>query len=530
MVGRDLGVTRRQIETADAVSQGMTAGLKTGIFTMRKHASRAALVGVTAFFSLPAALTAVSGDAWAQAQTNGTEVRIQQRAGLHAGEFVVAINKSQILRLDVPFTNISIGNPKIADVLPLTDRTMYILGKGLGSTSLTIFGRNRQLIAVADLVVTYDVESIKARLHELLPGEKLEVRSVGNSIVLGGYVSSAVAADRAVRVATRYAPGKVTNMMRVAAAQQVMLQVRFAEVRRSALKELGISLKGTTGNGNVFTTPSAGVGDFILGSGSAAATSFITGTLGLALGNLTLSALFDALETKGFSRTLAEPTLVSLSGDTASFLAGGEYPIQTVEDNSVKVTYKEFGISLAFTPTVLDRNRINLVVKPEVSTLDFDLLARAGTAALSGVSGIDSVSITQSGSPAPPLSTRRAHTTVELGDGQSFAIAGLISNEFDDSISQVPWLSNVPVLGALMRSTDFQRLETELVMVVTPYIVKPVSANQISLPTDKFLPPAEKDLFLLGQVRHDVPNVTPASGPGGRIGGGIAGAHGHIVE
>ncbi|MDH3242313.1 MAG: type II and III secretion system protein family protein, partial [Alphaproteobacteria bacterium] len=362
--------------------------------------------------------------------------------------------------------------------------------------------------------------------------------SVGNSIVLGGYVSSGAAADQAMQVASRFAPGKVTNMMRVAAAQQVMLQVRFAEVRRSALKELGISLKGTTGNGNVFTSPSAGVGDFTLGSGSAVATSFITGTLGLALGNLTLSALFDALETKGFSRTLAEPTLVALSGDTASFLAGGEYPIQTVEDNSVKVEYKEFGISLAFTPTVLDRNRINLVVRPEVSTLDFDLLARAGTAALTGAVEIGGdVTITQAGSPAPPLSTRRANTTVELGDGQSFAIAGLISNEFDDSISQVPWLGSVPVLGALMRSTDFQRLETELVMVVTPYIVKPVSRDAITLPTDKFIPPAEQDLFLMGKIRHEMPNVGRSMGGGGRISGrgtkssgGLAGAHGHIVE
>jgi pilus assembly protein CpaC len=531
------------IENTDAVRRDSAKPRNSRMTSAGARGMRAALLGLGALIALPVTGSVVSGEAWAQAPTNGngTEVRIQRRAGLHAGEFVVAINKSQILRLDVPFTNISIGNPKIADVLALTDRTMYILGKGLGSTSLTIFGRNRRLIAVADLVVTYDVESIKARLHELLPKEKLEVRSVGNSIVLGGYVSSGAAADQAMKVASRFAPGKVTNMMRVAAAQQVMLQVRFAEVRRSALKELGISLKGTvtgTGraSGNLFTSPNSGVGDFILGSGSTSATSFISGTLGLAIGNLTLSALFDALETKGFSRTLAEPTLVALSGDTASFLAGGEYPIQTVEEESVKVTYKEFGISLAFTPTVLDRNRINLVVRPEVSTLDFDLLARAGTAALSGVTGFDSIAITQSGSPAPPLSTRRANTTVELGDGQSFAIAGLISNEFDDSISQVPWLGSIPVLGALMRSTDFQRLETELVMVVTPYIVKPVSRDAITLPTDKFIPPAEQDVFLMGKIRQDVPNVGRSmsggriSARGSKTSGGLAGAHGHIVE
>lgn len=525
-------MTRQPIETAAAVRHGVTESPEFGIFAMCKQASRVAALGLAAFVSLPVAVTAVSGQAWAQGQSNGNghEVRIQRRSGLHAGEFIVPVNKSQILRLDQPFATISIGNPKIADVLALTDRTMYILGKGLGSTSLTIFGKNRRLIAVADLVVTYDLESIKARLHELMPSEKVEVRAVGNSVLLGGYVTSAAAADRAVQIAGRYAPGKVTNMMRVAAAQQVMLQVRFAEVRRSALKQLGISLGGNTGKTITFGGANSGVGSLTLGSGSAVANSFLSGTLGLAIGSFTLTTLFDALENKGFSRTLAEPTLVALSGDTASFLAGGEYPIQTVENDSVKVEYKEFGISLAFTPTVLDRNRINLVVKPEVSTLDFDLLAQAGTAALTGAAGVGgNVTITQSGSPPPPLSTRRADTTVELGDGQSFAIAGLISNDFDDSVAQVPWLANVPVLGALMRSTDFQRLETELVMVVTPYIVKPVSANQVVLPTDKFLPPAEKDLFGLGQIRHDLPNVTPG-GPGGRISGGIAGAHGHIVE
>ena len=177
---------------------------------------------------------------------------------------------------------------------------------------------------------------------------------------------------------------------------------------------------------------------------------------------------------------------------------------------------------------MIDRNRINLVISHEVSQLDFALAAKVG--ALGSVSDSTATGFRLQAAAIPPLSTRSASTTVELGDGQSFAIAGLIQNDFDDSVSQPPWLGSVPILGALFRSSDFQRLETELVMVVTPYIVKPVSADQIVLPTDKFLPPSEKDFFLLGKIRQDVLNVAPTSGPGGQIGGGIAGAHGHIVE
>lgn len=479
----------------------------------RVGGARWVLRGVAALAFAVLALS-LGADARAQAPRNGTEVRIQQGEGLHAGEFVVPINKSQILRLDVPFRDISVGNPGIADVLALTDRTMYILGKGLGATSLTIFGPRRQLIAVADIVVTYDIEAIKARLHELLPGEAIEVRSVGDSVILGGYVSDADKLEKAVSIASRFAPGKVSNMLRVRAAQQVMLQVRFAEVRRSALKRVGINLLALSKDGVTFGTIGSTGLDIGTGAGALGAAAvdpgFLRGILGLALGNYTLQMLFDALETKGFSRTLAEPTLVALSGEKASFLAGGEFPYQVIEDENVEIQFKPFGISLDFIPTVLDRNRISIVVNPEVSNLDFDT---------SQSLNID----------APAISTRRAATSVELGDGQSFAIAGLIQNDFDNNLQQVPWLGSVPILGALFRSSDFIRLETELVMVVTPYIVKPVS-GRISLPTDRFIPPSEKDFFLMGKIREGVPNVAPASGSGGQIIGGIAGPHGHIVE
>ncbi|MCZ6741159.1 MAG: type II and III secretion system protein family protein [Alphaproteobacteria bacterium] len=511
----------RTVETKAAATHSLAAFVGWGGPAKGKRALSFVLIGAAAFLACSFMATAFSSEAVAQASPGGTEVRVQKQVGVHAGEFIVAINKSQILKLDVPFTNISIGNPKIADVLALTDRTMYILGKGLGSTSLTIFGPKRKLIAVADLIVTYDIEGIKARLHELLPAEKLEVRTVGDSVFLGGYVSTASTADKAMKIASRFAPGKVTNLMRVAAAQQVMLQVRFAEVQRSAMKEISTSLavQNSAGSGVSFGGGGSGLSNFILGTGGAVALNTIEATLGLKIFGLSIQALFSALETKGFARTLAEPTLIALSGSTASFLAGGEYPIRTSDgDGNVNTTFKEFGVRLEFTPTVLDRNRINLVLTSEVSQLDFALAAKVGEE-----DGLEPTDI-------PPLSTRSTSTTVELGDGQSFAVAGLIQNDFDDSITQVPWLGSVPILGALFRSSDFIRQETELVMVVTPYIVKPVSADQIVLPTDKFLPPSEKDFFLLGKIRQDAPNVAPASGPGGQIGGGIAGAYGHIVE
>ena len=522
--GRDLGVINRTVESATAAAHLLAALVRRGGPAKGKRALSSVLIGAGAILAGSFMATAFSSEAVAQASRTTTEVRIQKRVGLHAGEFIVALNKSQILRLDVPFTNISIGNPKIADVLALTDRTMYILGKGLGSTSLTIFGPKRKLIAVADLIVTYDIEGIKSRLHEFLPAEKLEVRSVGDSVVLSGYVSTAAAADGAMKIASRFAPGKVTNMMRVAALQQVMLQVRFAEVQRSAVKAIatGLAIQNSAGSGVNFGVGGSGLSNIVLGSAALVDLSTISATLGIKVLGLSIQAIFSALETKGFARTLAEPTLIALSGTTASFLAGGEYPITTSDGDDIKTEFKEFGIFLEFTPTVLDRNRINLVIKSEVSQLDFNLAERVGNLENDGFK-VQPAAI-------PPLSTRTASTTVELGDGQSFAVAGLIQNDFDNSVTQVPWLGSIPILGALFRSSGYIRQETELVMVVTPFIVKPISADQIVLPTDKFLPPSEMDFFLMGKIRKEVPNVTPASGPGGRIGGGIAGAHGHIIE
>jgi len=432
----------------------------------------------------------------------------------HAGEFVVPINKSQVLRLDTPLKDLLVGNPEIADVLALTDRSIYVLGKSLGSTSLTLYGPNKSLIAVMDLVVSPDIEGLKARLFELMPSDNIEVRGVNGSVLLSGQASNTGNLTKALSLAADYAGGadNVNNLMTVAGSQQVLLHVKFAEVQRSLSKELGLNL-------NIVND------DFFFSTGE----SFLAGLTGFASGGVTsvslgggtdLTAIFDALEDKGVVKTLAEPSLIALSGDTASFLAGGEFPIpvaQNVDNGSSTITveFKQFGVSLAFTPTVLDDGLMNIVVSPEVSAIDPANSTRVNDLIV------------------PGLSVRRATTTVELRDGQSFSIAGLIQSDFQDSIRQFPWVGDIPVVGALFRSTKFERNETELVIIVTPRLVQPSVAGTLAAPTDHFVPPSDLDLFLFG--RPEAADSGTSEGQGGydlsaEAAGGLSGTYGHIIK
>jgi pilus assembly protein CpaC len=454
--------------------------------------------------------------------------------GQTAGEMVVPVNKSQTLRVDRSFSRALIGNPEIADIVPLTDRSLYVLGKKTGSTSLTIYDRQNQLVAVMDLVVGPDVQGLKRQLFDLLPNEQVGARVSNDSLVLSGTVASAAAVDRAVQIAETYAPGKVVNMMGVGSAQQVMLEVRFSEMNRNTARQLGINtafrnndgdILGGTGNDAVNTAlltdqlgrPVVDIAS-ILESFGVIATNF-------SIGNLNITGVLDALETKGLVTTLAEPNLVAMSGDTASFLAGGEFPIPVARNNSgddgvgtITIEFKEFGVSLAFTPTVLEDGLINLVVAPEVSSID------------------PNSSITLQGLVIPGLRTRRAKTTLELRDGQSFAIAGLIRNDFEDTVRQIPLLGSIPIIGTLFRSTGFRKQETELVIVVTPRLVRPTTPENIALPTDRVRPPSDADLFLFGRtdVTASKGELRPASTAGQVLGatkaGGIDGPHGHIVR
>jgi pilus assembly protein CpaC len=290
-------------------------------------------------------------------------------------------------------------------------------------------------------------------------------------------------------------------MLSIGASQQVMLEVRFSEVKRSALKQIGAgffvgndsgSFTGAIGGG-ASLTPDPGTGAGVLGLGSIV-DSFGVLTKRFGAFGLNFDAAFDALERQGAITTLAEPTLVALSGETATFLAGGEFPIPVAQDGgnnsrSITVEFKPFGVSLAFTPTVLADGVINMVVAPEVSSID------------------PSASITINGLRIPGLQTRRAKTVLELKDGQSFALAGLLRRDFQDTVRQFPLLGSIPIIGALFRSTNFQREETELVITVTPRLVRPVKSGELMLPTDRVKAPNDADLFLNGRTDTGVPQV-----------------------
>jgi len=454
---------------------------------------------------------------------------INEDDGRHAGQLDVPVNKSQVLRADRPFAKALIGNAEIADVLPLTGSSLYVLGKKVGTTSLTLYDARNTLIAVIDIAVGPDVVTLRRQLAELMPGEKIGARISNDSVVLTGIVSSAPAVERARQIAATYAGDKVVNMLSVGASQQVMLEVRFSEVARQASKQIGLnhSFLGnrTYGSvGNLAVDSTTGISDSILAGKPAPgikidglSEAFGVGTLSYTIGSLNLFSALDALERKGMVKTLAEPTLIALSGETASFLAGGEFPIPVLQGNGgggvgganggatggngITVEFKPFGVSLGFTPTVLDDGVINLVVTPEVSSID------------------PSASVTINGLVVPGLLTRRAKTTVELRDGQSFAIAGLLRNDFQDTVRQLPVLGSIPILGALFRSTGFQKQETELVIIVTPRLVRPMAAADARLPTDRVGDPHELDLFLMGRTDKAVginpldPNAPPPEKP-----------------
>jgi pilus assembly protein CpaC len=498
---------------------------------------------IASALTIAAAIAPAAGAQAQIARVTGTSENV------HAGQLAVAVHQSQVLRVDRPFAQALVGDDKIADVLPLTNQSLYVLGKRAGTTSLTVYDRNRNLLAVMDVVVGPDIVTLKRQLSELVPGEKIDVRLSNGAIVLTGVVSNGVAAQRAVQIAETYASGdaeggggggasaspnstgiqvsidtggsqgggagaeaagrgKVINLLSVGSTQQVMLEVRFSEMRRGAARQLGFN--------HAFLSNS---GDFQGGIGSnAPSTALLTNQNGVPTINLQgilesfgivgasyrfaglniLSAM-DALERNGVVTTLAEPTLIALSGETASFLAGGEFPIPVLQafgggagtgnnggGSGITIEFKPFGVGLAFTPTVLADGVISLVVAPEVSSID------------------PAASITVNGLTIPGLSVRRAKTTIELHDGQSFAMAGLLRRDFSSTVRRFPVLGSIPVIGTLFRSTGFQNDDTELVIIVTPRLVKPVSRESLQLPSERVLPPNEAELFLLGRTDSKV--------------------------
>ncbi|WP_420005435.1 type II and III secretion system protein family protein [Arenibacterium sp. LLYu02] len=398
----------------------------------------------------------------------------------------VPMNRAVVVEADVPFSELSIANPGIADISSLSDRTIYVLGKSPGLTTLTLLDASGRLITNVDVRVAADVSEFKERLQQILPNEKIEVRTANDGIVLSGNVSSAQRLQRALDLAERYAPDRVSNLMTVGGVQQVMLKVRFAEMQRSVSKSLGssVAFNGSRIGGETGTWldgANALTGTDITTKDGIAGASFI----GFDIGSVEFGVLLEALEEKGLVRTLAEPNLSALSGQEASFLAGGEYPVPVSQrEGVVTIDFKPFGIELNFVPRVVDADLINLELKAAVSEID------------------PNNSITLNGVTINAFSRRETATTVEMRDGESFAIAGLIEDNFLDNAAQVPWLGDVPILGALFRSADYERQQSELVIIVSAHLVTPTRGEALSLPTDRIRPPSEKNLFLFGKTER----------------------------
>ncbi|MDB5466593.1 MAG: pilus assembly protein CpaC [Phenylobacterium sp.] len=438
---------------------------------------------------------AVDAKPAASVKTDPTAVRlVTADSSGYGGQLALSVGGSRILRVNQSIGRVLVGDPKVADVIPLSDKTVYVLGKAAGSSSLTIMPTDNDArpIAAMDLRVGFDIDALKRGLADVMPGEEIAISAQGDGLVLSGTVSSSAVAARAAALADHYAPEKVVNLLGVRGPEQVMLSVHVAEVQRSALRQLGItSLQGSWNDlGQIISLPAL-----------TANPDSLVNILGLSkIGAVTVDGLFEALERKGYASTLAEPTLTALSGETAQFFAGGEFPIPVPQIQAgqtiIVVEYKQYGVSVGFTPTVYG-DSINLVVAPEVSALD-----RENSVQLQGFK-------------IPGLTTRRAKTTVELRNGQSFAIAGLIRRDFSDSMRGLPGAASLPIFGALFRSTAYQNNETEVVIIVTAHLAKPTERRNLILPTDARRAPNAGELFLLGATdRPKTPTApTPAEGP-----------------
>ena len=396
---------------------------------------------------------------------------------------------SRILETSESFKRASMANPKIADQIVLSPKQIYLTGLAVGTTTLTMWDKAGKVSSVFQVQVSPDVGRLKQQLHDLLPQEAdLKVLNSHDHITLAGNVSNAEAMTTALALAEPYAPEKVLNLLQVGGVQQVMMEVKIAEMQRGLLKRLGVN----------FNRQQLGHRDFSIGTlsdltsfepdGDTGLFNTIVGSLsnvalGFNIGTDAWSVALAMLKEHGLSRALAEPTLITESGQAAQFLVGGEFPVPVPSGLAqTSIQFKEFGIRLQFTPTVLSNEKISVVIAPEVSELDF------GNGLVSN------------GFQIPSLKSRKVNTVVELGDGQSFAIAGLLQDNIEETISKYPFLGEIPVLGALFRSTSFRKSETELIVIVTPHLVKPLDMAKQTLPTDYYLEPNDFELFFLGNL------------------------------
>jgi len=486
-------------------------------------------------------------------------------------ELVVPLYKSRVLSSTTGIERVSVGNPDVADILVLRARELYVLGKDLGTTNVLLWNDTDELIGSVSVEVTHDLDGLKRKLFELFPTEQIDVYAAQRSIVLSGSVSSVASMDAALQLARGYLAqigtavqeqafeqqqagsedrtgGQVINLMQVAGAQQVMLEVTVAEIARTELRSMEVKFNGinvgssrwnvgAVNGGATFPDATFLPGDvripifgeqapygpvideFMPNPLSINDTGFFASLL---TSNGLLNIALDAAKEQGLARILAEPTLTTLSGQEARFLSGGEFPIPVPQGlNGITVEFKEFGVGLQFVPVVLGSGHVNLKLNISVSELN----------------GSNNVVLSSEGSTSsflvPSLAKRSASATVELMDGQTMGIAGLINEDLREAVQKFPGLGSIPILGSLFRSQQFVKGESELVILVTPRLARPVTRDQIRLPTDDFIEPNSKDFYLLGRLEGTAPESGSgdvATEPAAQNAGGVQSGFGQSVE
>ncbi|RUW25279.1 MAG: type II and III secretion system protein family protein [Mesorhizobium sp.] len=429
----------------------------------------------------------------------------------------VPVSQSVTIQVSATLGDIVVGDEKIADAQPMTDKTLYIIGKSVGTTTVNLFSEDKRSLGAIQIEVGQDVSDMAAAIRQVAPRARIEIGSINGKVRLSGHVKDAATLAQIVEVTQQYGPDAIINAVTIDDSEQVNLSVRILEAKRNSGRDLGVSFRSKNGSGTsrvgtgIATTTKDDDGNpVVLGDGD-----LISGLLSTANpfgalitriidSNVKVDLIIEALESKGLVRLLAEPNLTTVSGETASFNAGGEVPIRSVNSQGeIEIVFKQFGVNLNFTPVVLDDGKVHIKLAPEVSDL---------------------TGFTPAGDPI--FTNRKLATVVDLRDGQSFAVGGLLSSKNTRLQDQVPWLGQVPIIGALFKNSSTQKEETELVVIVTPHLVRPVKpGQQLATPFDKTRPANDPELMLLGQLEVSKDMIRKYE-----HGDGVTGPYGHMLD